>query len=561
MSPEGTLHEALDRAAAGHPDAPVTFPPTGGSISLSELAGVSRAMGAALVAAGVAPGERVGILSQNSPEFLLALVASCRAGAAACPLPLPSSTRDLAGYAIRLRGTAASAGLRHVITGARMAGMVSRFATALGDVRFLPADDLATGPAHPVALPPAGPESLALVQFTSGSTAVPKGVRLTHRNILAGIAAIIDGLELSGRDHGGSWLPLFHDMGLFATLSAMVAGIPMTVWSPAAFVKDPAGWLGEFLARGVTISPMPSFGYSYLTDAVPAGLAASLDMRRWRVALNGAEPIPPAAVERFLDRFAPAGFAPEAMFPVYGMAEATLAVTFPPLGRPPLLTWVDRDSLARDGIARDVAAGQPGARGLVGVGRPVAGMRVRVVPDGPAGDDRVGEIQIRGASVTDGYLPAGDPVTADGWLRTGDLGFLRAGELFVTGRRKEMIIVRGVNYYPEDVESVIRDAPGLYRGRCVAFADADGAETISVLAESRLADPGELARLAADLRQAVTAALGLPSVTVGLLPPGSLPRTSSGKFQRLAARELARRATPHPLPEPRTARGTAHAQL
>jgi acyl-CoA synthetase (AMP-forming)/AMP-acid ligase II len=550
----------------------VTFPSARTAVSLREMAESSRTMAAALVAAGVEPGERVGILSQNTPDFLLALLAVCRAGGAACPLPLPTSTHDLAGYATRLAGTVAAAGMRRVVTGSRMSGMVSRFAGVLGGVRFSSAADLASGPPHPVSLPTARPEDLAIVQFTSGSTAAPKGVRLTHHNVLCGITAIVDGIRLGEEgDHGGIWLPLFHDMGLFATLSAMLTGVPMTVWSPAAFVKDPAGWLRQFLACGATISPAPSFGYEYLVAAFSPDEVTGLDMRRWRVALNGAEPIPPEAVERFCAHFEPAGFAPASMFPVYGMAEATLAVTFPPLGRPPVHLWVDRDRLAADGVVVDVPRDHPRARGLVGVGRPVTGIRVRISTDGEragaadGGALRVGEIQIHGGPVTGGYLtapaaltaaagrvgaaaggvgPAPGPFTPDGWLRTGDLGFQLDGELFVTGRQKEMIIVRGVNYYPEDAESVVRDAPGVYRRRCVAFADTDaaGTETITILGETQLAEPADRARLAAELREAVAAALGLREVTVQLVTPGSLPRTSSGKFQRLAARELARRA-------------------
>jgi acyl-CoA synthetase (AMP-forming)/AMP-acid ligase II len=590
----GTLHDALDVVAARHPEAPFVFPSTRESISLSCLTQTARTMAGALVAVGVEPGERIGILAHNTPDFLLALVAINQAGAAACPLPLPTSASDLAGYATRLRATIAAAGIRRVLTGARISGLAQRFAGALGDVAFTAVADLAAAPGTPGGLPGAGPGDLALVQFTSGSTAAPKGVALTHRNILRGIAAIVDGIQLGQGDHGGIWLPLFHDMGLFATLSAALTGIPMTIWSPASFVKDPAGWLRAFLTRGGTISPAPSFGYEYLVAAIPPDEVAGLDMSRWRVALNGAEPIPPAAIRRFTEHFAPAGFAPAAMFPVYGMAEATLAVTFPPLGRAPVSVWVDRDPLATKGLALEVDPRHPRARGLVGVGRPVRDMRVRtaaadgtVIAEatgtadrpptatatvhgtvhgtvggtvggtrtgvGGAGGRQVGEIQIRGGSVTGGYLTvdgplgagaSGGPITADGWLRTGDLGFLLDGELFVTGRVKEMIIVRGVNYYPEDAESVVRDTPGLHRRRCVAYADTDdeGAETITILGETRLEDPAELARLRAELRTAVTAALGLREVTVALVAPDTLPRTSSGKFQRLAARELARRA-------------------
>ncbi|WP_018636935.1 AMP-binding protein [Parafrankia elaeagni] len=570
----GSVPAALAVVAALRPDVRIDFPSSGETLTMRELTDRVEALAVALAAGGVHPGARVGVLSDNGPDFLVALAGVNRAGGAACPLPLPASTRDLAGYSARLARAAAVADISLVLVGGRTARLASRFAGAFDvgrGVRIAPvAEFLAGGAAAartgPAPTPPleVSPEDEALVQFTSGSTAAPKGVVLTHRNILAGLAAIIGGAGLTENDGGGGiWLPLFHDMGLFGTLAGIFAGMPMTVWSPAAFVKDPAGWLADFLRRGASIAPMPNFAYDYLVDAVPDPLAAGLDLSGWRVAFNGAEPVSPVSLDRFLTTFVPAGFSPAAMLPVYGMAEATLAVTFPPPGRArPVFRWVDRDLLARAGVVRDVPADEPSARGLVGVGRPVRAMRVRIatpVGDPEPGadaaaraevlpDDMVGEIQIRGDSVTGGYLtesgaaPAG-AFTADGWLRTGDLGFLRDGELYVTGRVKEMVIVRGVNYYPHDAEDAVREVPGVHRRRCVACADVapDGTETMAVIAETALADDddGERSALAARIRSAVGATLGLSEVAVHLVGPDALPRTSSGKFRRLAARETA----------------------
>jgi acyl-CoA synthetase (AMP-forming)/AMP-acid ligase II len=385
------------------------------------------------------------------------------------------------------------------------------------------------------------------VQFTSGSTSVPKGVRLTHANVLHGVAAIAGGVAMTPRDRGANWLPLFHDMGLFGTLSGLLTPMPMTVWTPSAFIKDPAAWLRDFADRRCSIVASPNFGYEALVEAVTPAEVPALDLSCWRVAFNGAEPVLPGSVERFAAHFAPAGFAPEAMYPVYGMAEATLAVTFPPAERPTLTTWVDRDRLAA-GEVIEVPPGAPRARGFVALGRPVRAMELRVVDEAGGGlaPDRVGEIEIRGAAVTQGYLGAGtaeEPADGGGWRPTGDLGFLHDGDLYVTGRRKEMIIIRGENYYPEDAEAAVRDIPGLHRRRCVAVADAtaDGTEVITVLCETAVQDPEEVARLAAEIQAAVFRALDLDSarVHVHLVVPDALPRTSSGKFRRTAARELA----------------------
>lgn len=545
-----TLSDLLDHVASSSPTTTVTFPSSNEAITRRGLAEASQTGSAALAAAGVRPGDRVGILSANTPDFLIALFSISRAGAAACPLPLPTSARDLAGYAARLSRTITVADIRRVVVGTSVARIAGRLAEHLAGVDLLEARRLTTAPdggtpgadetrAGP-GQPQVGPEDVAVVQFTSGSTASPKGVVLTHRNVLHGIDAIAAGIGLDQDEHAGIWLPLFHDMGLFGALSALFSQAGTTLWAPATFVKDPAGWLRDFLARGCTVSPAPNFGYDSLVAAVPAHEVPSLDMRRWRVALNGAETIPAASVERFLDHFGPAGFRPSAMFPVYGMAEATLAVTFPPLGRAPVTVWVDREQLAGSGVAVDVAPGDARARGIVALGRPVRGMNLRVVVAGADGyvENRVGEIEIRGDSVTAGYLTAGPggPRFDGGWVPTGDLGFVRGDELFITGRRKEMIIVRGVNYYPEDAESVIRDAPGLHRRRCIAVADVgpDDRETMTILGETALEAPVDRTRLAAELRSAVVAALGLHDVTVRLVAPGALPRTSSGKFQRVA---------------------------
>lgn len=538
-----TLPEAIAAAAARIPDSPVHFPNSGEYLTMSELSSAATAAGHGLATAGVAPGDRVGILSRNNADFLISLLGANAAGAAACPLPLPASVSDLGGYAARLAALFGAAGIRRVVAGARTEATVRRLARALPGTEFLPAATL-TGSAP---LPPVTAGDLAIVQFTSGSTAVPKGVQLTHSNVLHGIAAISGGVAMTPADRGANWLPLFHDMGLFGTLSALLTPMPMTVWAPSAFVKDPAAWLRDFAGRRCSIMASPNFGYEALLDAVPAADVPSLDLSCWRVAFNGAEPVLPAAVDRFVAHFAPAGFRPASMYPVYGMAEATLAVTFPPAGRGAVTTWVDRERLA----AGEVACAPPGAvraRSFVALGRPVQGMETRVTGEAgqalPAG--RVGEIEIRGAAVTPGYLgadPAANPAARDGWLATGDLGFVHDDDLYVTGRRKEMIIIRGENYYPEDAEAAIRELPGLHRRRCVAVADsAAGAEIITVLGETTLRDPDQVAALAAEVRGAVAQALELASdrVRVHLVAPDAIPRTSSGKFRRTAARELAR---------------------
>jgi fatty-acyl-CoA synthase len=536
-----TLHGVLDAAAARSPHAAAVFPTAGDAVPLPELAESSVRMAGGLLAAGVAPGDRVGILCQNEPAFLQALFALSRLGAAACPLPLPIALRDLGGYVERLARITGTAGARHVVVTDGYAELVDALAIALPGVTLLRAGTLFAGPADARRLPAPDPGATAVVQFTSGSTAAPKGVVLSQDNVLGGLDAIASGVEM-GRpgDAGAGWLPLYHDMGLFGALSALLTGIPMLIWSPVSFVKNPRRWLRDLTTAGYDIiCAQPNFGYDHLLGAVPEGDLGDLDLSRWRVAFNGSESVDVASVEAFCARFAPAGFRPEAMFPVYGLAEVTLAATFPPLGREPRFEWVHADRLGTEGIAEPLPRSAPRSRAIANVGPPVRGLRLRIgdgLPDG-----RVGEIQLHGRPVAHGYLGADGPFTPDGWLRTGDLGYLRGGDLHVTGRIKELIIVRGSNYYPEDVEAAVRDLDGIHKRRCVAFADEG--ETMVLAAETRLTG-ADRARLTEDIRARVRAAIGLSGLRVYLLRPRSIQRTTSGKLQRLAMRDVVR--TQHP---------------
>ncbi|MFE7744360.1 AMP-binding protein [Nocardia sp. NPDC057455] len=541
-----TLHGRLAEIAAAHPAVAATFWSVSETVPYTELHRLSLVAAAALVRRGVRRGEPVGILSPNAPEFLTCLFGATAAGAAATPLPLPAGARAASGYPQKLAAIIAAAGMRTVLVSHRFADLAAHLGDTL-DVELVGTATLFETDTVTENLPALGGDDAAVIQFTSGSTALPKGVRLTHHNVLSGLASIRTGIELSLADQGGFWLPLFHDMGLFGTLSAILRGIPAHVWSPIAFVKDPARWLAEFAASGTTITAMPNFGYEALLAAVPADRVRDYDLSRWRIAFNGSEPISRDVVLAFCERFAPAGFRPATMFGVYGMAEATLAVTFPPLGREPVFEWVDRAVLSDRATAQQVSPEAPGARPVAGVGAPVQRLRLRVVgPDGrhDLPDGEVGEILIRGDSVTGGYLTA-DPshvaeLFADGWLRTGDLGYRRDGELFVTGRCKDMITVRGVNYYAQDVEATVRDLDGVYKGRCTAAIDPDGADVIALIVESERTGADAEALLEA-LRARVCAELGLAAVQVHLVAPRSIPRTSSGKLQRLAARDLIRR--------------------
>ncbi|NKQ58658.1 fatty acyl-AMP ligase [Amycolatopsis sp. K13G38] len=519
-----TIPDRFDAAAARNPGQIVSFPGEGERLTYAELQESSKRMAAGLAAAGARPGDAIGVLSPNSAAFLQAVLAAGRLGAAACPLPLPMGMRDLEGYLRRTQAIVDGARLTHLVTVPKLRPVTDN----LTGPRVFDAATLAKHEQAP--LPGARPGQTAVLQFTSGSTAAPKGVVLAHANVVSCADSITEAIKITGADAWGSWLPLFHDMGLFGTITGLFNGIAITVWSPVTFVKSPAAWLTEFLATGATICAMPNFGYDYLLAAVPED--RELDMSHWRVAFNGAEAISVRSVRAFLERFERAGFRPEAMTPAYGMAEATLVATLPPLEQAPVSEFVDRALLAGTGKAVPVDEG-PNARGVVGLGSAVPGMRVRIAGGVPDGE--VGEIEVTGAAVTSGYLGRPDgPFTGDGWLRTGDLGYLREGELFFTGRVKEMITVRGENVYPLDVEAIAQLVPGVYKGRCVAFVDD---ERIVVCAETVLRDPAERRRLHDDIAARCSVELGLSGLVVDLVPARTIPRTTSGKLQRLAMRE------------------------
>jgi fatty-acyl-CoA synthase len=391
---------------------------------------------------------------------------------------------------------------------------------------------------EPAAVPVPARESVAgggdpaVIQYTSGSTATPKGVLLSHGNVAAGLHAITSGLKWTDGDAFGVWLPLFHDMGLFSLLCGLPHGSSVCLWRPSDFLRRPVHWLRSFAGSGATVLPAPNFCYDRLVDAAATEPLAGLDLSRWRLACNGSEPVRHATLVAFQETFGRYGLRPGALTPVYGLAEATLIVSAPPATGEWECAFVDRDRLDPGDRVAFVAEDAPNARAVANCGAPAPGIRLRTGEPGV-----VGEIQIAGDPVTAGYLdlPAErQAFTPDGWLRTGDLGFVHNGHLYVTGRLKDMITVRGQNFYAEDVEDIVRTAPlaGPRPAVAIPWQDGDG-ELMVVLWETRA---GAAAALAEELRDRVVAALGLDAVRVIPVPPATIPRTTSGKVQRQAAR-------------------------
>ena len=335
-------------------------------------------------------------------------------------------------------------------------------------------DDL-VGDAGRFAVPTVDPESLAILQFTSGSTADPKGVMLPHRCVTANIDAILRGAAFDiDRERVASWLPLYHDMGLIGLLGVpMTTGVDLVLAGPQDFLAAPGRWLDWMSTFGCTVTGGPNFSYALAARALQR--SGDLDLRAWRLALNGAEPIDPDSVEAFLGAGAPFGLGAGTAFCVYGMAEATLAITFPEPGAGMTVDTVDRRVLETDSYAAPSDADRAGARRLPLLGRVLDGLELRVVdPDTGAGrhDREVGEVELRGASITPGYFRNPEATAAsfrDGWLRTGDLGYVVDGELVICGRRKDVIIVGGRNVFPEDIERAAAGVDGVRAGNVIAF--------------------------------------------------------------------------------------------
>ena len=386
------------------------------------------------------------------------------------------------------------------------------------------------------------PDRLAILQFTSGSTSDPKGVMLPDRCILANIDAIAEAIGITSEDRAVSWLPLYHDMGLIGLLmTPMLAGFELVLGAPTDFLRTPGLWLEWISEYRGTITAGPNFSYALAARALRR--QTGLDLSSWRLALNGAEPVDPAAVEAFCAAAAPHGFDPKAAFSVFGMAEATLAVTFPALGVGLEVDTVDRTALEHERYAAPAHPDGSDSTRLALLGHPLRGLELSIRdPETGAelGDREVGELEIRGPSVTPGYYANPEATAAafrGDWFRTGDLAYLLDGRLVVCGRLKDMIIVGGRNLFPEDIERAAGTVDGVRAGNVIAFGSSRrrGREAIIVVAETRADDDTEPMRHA--VASSVSDAVGVPPVDVVLVRPGTLPKTSSGKLQRSLCRD------------------------
>ncbi|MGA5471220.1 amino acid adenylation domain-containing protein [Streptomyces arboris] len=500
------------------------------TVTLRELLDDALYVAGGLREAGVVPGTCVPLLADRSEDFQPMFWGALAAGLV--PVPLAPDAR-------RVLPVWEHLGRPPVVVDAATRALAGELA---GDVSVLTLDVLRQGPLlrEPVT---AGPDDVAFVQFSSGSTGAPKGVEVTHRAVLANLEQIRKASALGPDDVVVSWMPYFHDMGLIGThLAPLAARAKQVKIGPLSFAKRPRVWFEVADRHRATVLSAANFALALAVRRVPDEVVGRLDLSAVRLMLVGAEPIAPVVWRAFADKMRPAGLYPAAAQPVYGLAEATLAVTFPPPGEVAEPLVLDRDALSR-GEAVDSVVGE-GAVELMDVGVPVAGCAVRIVDDEGAelGDRRVGHILVSGPQLARGYhgLPGvSADVFAGGWLRTGDLGFLRDGRLCVTGRHKDVLFLNGRTFHAPDMEAVAAATPGLPPGAPAVIGSTDpvtGGERVVVFVPWAR-PPGEAAEVLERVAARVREALLHDDVRVLALPPGAFPRTTSGKLQRQRLRE------------------------
>ncbi len=541
MSPRSpTLVAALHRAAALDVDgAGMRFLDRRERETMLSWAEVRRraaVVAGALVAEGVRPGERVCLVLPTEPVFADAFFGCLLAGAVPVPLYPPVRLGRLDEYFAKTAAMVRAAEAVAIVANGRVMRVLGR---VLDHVRprcgLLDVARLAGGaPLPDPELRAPEPDALAMVQFSSGTTVAPKPVGLTHAQVLANARAIKDTLfdtfpPAEGHAHRGvSWLPLYHDMGLIGCIfPALDHPSSITLIPPEAFLARPAIWLRALSRYGATISPAPDFAYALCVERIRDEQLDGVDLSRWVAALDGAEPISPANLAAFTARFARWGLRPTALTPVYGLSEAALAVTFSPMDAPARTVRVDGAALAQ-GVATPV---ETGGVELARLGPPLRGFGVEVRDaDGAVLPPlRVGRVHVAGPSLMQGYLDRETQPIVDGWLDTGDLGFLVDGELVITGRAKDVIVLRGRNHAPQDIERAVDGVEGVRTGCAVAVGRVgENGEELIVFVEART--PREA--MAEDCVRAIQGAVGLKPDLVAVLAPGTLPRTSSGKLRR-----------------------------
>ncbi len=547
----GTLPEMLAWQVLNHPQRPHVYLYGEGdepeTITYAALADGAQVMAAGLQARGLLPGQSVAIMLPTSRDYLFSFFGILLAGGVPVPIYPPLRPSQLEDHLRRHAGILANAEGVLLITVAEAKRVGRLLQGQVDSLREVVTPQQLEASAGIFNGPPITAQDIAFLQYTSGSTGQPKGVILTHANLLANIRAMGEAVQADSTDVFVSWLPLYHDMGLIgAWLGSLYHGMPLVLMSPLAFLTRPARWLWTVHKHRGTLTAAPNFGYELCLSKVEDRAIEGLDLGSLRLAFNGAEPVSPNTVRRFGERFAVYGFRPQAMAPVYGLAEAAVGLAFPPLGRGPLIDRIDRETFITRGRAAPVTDAAQETLEFVACGQPLPGHQIRIVDT--AGRElperQQGRLEFQGPSATSGYLrnPEASRSLFDGaWLDSGDLAYVAEGDVYLTSRVKDIIIRAGRNIYPHELEEAAGDITGIRKGCVAVFGSRDsasGTERLIVVAETREVETVTLEALQARILGVATDLLGMPPDEVVLAPPHTVLKTSSGKIRRSAVREL-----------------------
>jgi 1-acyl-sn-glycerol-3-phosphate acyltransferase len=546
-----TLAEVLTAGSRAHGERPHIYLRRGSDdedvITYAELERAACAVAGGLIERRLQPGERIAIMLPTERGFFDAFFGVLFAGGIPVPIYPPFRRAQMEDHLRRQAGILRNAQASMLITNEEIgmvAGLLRGLVESLREIATVA--QLSRSEAIPAPLP-STPDATALIQYTSGSTGDPKGVVLSHANLLANIRALGHALGASSSDTVVSWLPLYHDMGLIGCwLGSLYFGAPVAIMSPLSFLADPARWLWAIHAHHATLSAGPNFAFELCLKSIRDGDLEGLDLSSLRAVMNGAEPVSPSTIKRFAERFGRYSFQAQAMTPVYGLAESSVGLAFPPIGRGPVIDRVDRHTLTTRGVAAPAKPDDEKALEFVACGQPLPGHEVRIVDESgrEVPERHEGRLQFKGPSTTSGYFHNPEKTRelfSGDWLESGDRAYVAAGDVFITGRIKDMIKRAGRNIYPQELEEFVGTIEGVRKGCVAAFASPDprtGTERLIIVAETRLREASELEALRRKIVEAAQAILDLAPDDVVLEPPHTVPKTSSGKIRRSAARAL-----------------------
>lgn len=517
------------------------------AITYARLLEESRAVAGGLQRLGIQAGEAVALMLPTSADYFYAFFGALLAGAFPVPLYPPARASQIEEHVRRHAGILRNCAAGVLVTAPEMrrtAHVLRIHAPALR--RIATSQGLRAQRVTPVQVTTRA-DSIAMLQYTSGSTGQPKGVVLTHANILTNIDALGAALRVRENDRFVSWLPLYHDMGLIgAWLGSLYFGLPLYLMSPLAFLSRPVRWLEAIHRHGGTLTAAPNFAYELCLKRIEDVELQGLDLRTWRAALNGAEAVMPETLERFQERFEPYGLARSALMPVYGLAECSVGLSIPPLDRAPRIDTIDRERFVKTGAAIPADGASERVLRFVSCGVPIPGHKVRIVDEAnrELPERREGRLEFQGPSATSGYFrnPQATAALLRGeWLDSGDRAYQAGGEIFVTGRTKDIVIRAGRHVYPEEIEAAVGKLAGIRKGCVAVFGAPDrasGTERLVVMAETRTATHGNERTLRDAVVRQTAGVIGEPPDDVALVPPHTVLKTSSGKIRRAACREL-----------------------